>query len=86
MIKAAPGAARQAVGALQAGDTGLDAGAEVAQLAIDPVAFDHVFDPQAGLFVKAMPWTPHAFAAAKLLGVAKPPSAAACRGASLVVY
>jgi hypothetical protein len=37
---------------LEAGDPGLDAGAEVAQLAIDPAALDHVFDRQAALLVE----------------------------------
>src|SRR3954466_16069575 len=48
----APGAAGQAVGPLEAGDTRLDAGAEVAQLAIDPAAADHVFGAEAALLVK----------------------------------
>jgi outer membrane lipoprotein SlyB len=50
--EAAPGAARQAIGALQARDARLDAGAEVPQLAIDPAAPDHVLDAQAGLLVE----------------------------------
>ena len=52
MVEPAPETTRQTVGALQARDVGLDAGPEVAQLAIDPVAFDHVRDAQAGFFVK----------------------------------
>src|SRR5438552_2327502 len=52
VIEAAPGAAGQTVGSLEAGDPGLDPGAEVAQLAIDPAALDYVFDRQAALFVK----------------------------------
>src|SRR3954467_11304200 len=52
MIEPAPGAACQTVGSLEAGDPGLDPGAEVAQLAIDPAALDHVFDRQAALFVE----------------------------------
>ena len=48
--EAAPGAAIQAEGSLQARDyLGFDAGAEVAQLAIDPVAPDHVFDREPSL-------------------------------------
>ena len=47
VIEPAPSAAGQTIGALQAGDPGLDPGAEVAQLAIDPAALDHVFDRQA---------------------------------------
>ena len=52
MVEPAPNAARQTIAALQARDFGFDAGSEVAQLAIDPVAFDHVHDAQAGLFVE----------------------------------
>src|SRR6202040_1120923 len=52
MIEPAPGAARQTVGSIEAGDPGLDPGAEVAQLAIDPAALDHVFDRQATLLVE----------------------------------
>src|SRR6202023_2274742 len=50
--EATPCGARQAIGALEAGDASLDAGAEVAQLAIDPVALDHVLDRQAALLVE----------------------------------
>src|SRR3954466_10646097 len=52
VVEPAPGAAGKAVGPLEAGDAGLDAGAEVAQLAIDPAAADHVFDAEAALLVK----------------------------------
>src|SRR5687768_13638097 len=52
VVEPAPGAARQAVGPLEAGDTGLDPGAEVAQLAIDPAAANHVFGAEAALLVK----------------------------------
>src|SRR3954468_5626707 len=52
VVEPAPGATGQAVGPLEAGDAGLDAGAEVAQFAIDPVAADHVFDREAALLVK----------------------------------
>src|SRR3954449_7110060 len=45
VVEPAPGAAGQAVGPLEAGDAGLDPGAEVAQLAIDPAAADHVCGP-----------------------------------------
>jgi hypothetical protein len=45
-------AAGQTIGSLQAGDPGLDPGAEVARLAIDPAALDHVFDRQAALLVE----------------------------------
>src|SRR5215207_6023196 len=48
----APSAAGQAVGALQAGDVGLDAGAEVSELAIDPAALDHVLDCEAAFLVE----------------------------------
>src|SRR3954451_2648493 len=52
VVEPAQGAAGKAVGPLKAGDAGLDAGAEVAQLAIDPAAADHVFDAEAALLVK----------------------------------
>src|SRR4051812_44279000 len=52
VVEPAPGATGQAVGPLEAGDAGLDPGPEVAQLAIDPVAADHVFDREAALLVK----------------------------------
>ena len=51
MVKPAPGAAGQAIGPLQAGDAGLDAGPEVSELSIHPAAPDHVFDPEAALLV-----------------------------------
>ena len=53
MVEAAPDAARQAIGALQARDVGFDASSEVAQLAVDPVALDHIQDAQAGFLVKS---------------------------------
>src|ERR1700722_17404990 len=52
MVEPAPDAPRQTKGAVQARDVGFDAGSEVAQLAIDPVALDHVHDAQAGLLVE----------------------------------
>ena len=52
MVEPAPDAARQTIGALQTRDVGFDAGSEVAQLAVDPVALDHVLDAQAGLLVE----------------------------------
>src|SRR5215207_6151301 len=52
VVEPAPGAAGQAVGPLEAGDTSLDPGPEVAQLAVDPAAADHVFDAEAALLVK----------------------------------
>src|SRR5271168_606229 len=52
MVEPAPDAARQTIGALQTRDVRFDAGSEVAQLAIDPVALDHVHDAQAGLLVE----------------------------------
>src|SRR5205823_14239861 len=52
MIEPAPGTACQAVGSLEAGNPGLDPGAEIAQLAINPAALDHVFDGQAALLVE----------------------------------
>ena len=52
MVEPAPETTRQTVGALQAPRCRIDARPEVAQLAIDPVAFDHVRDAQAGFLVK----------------------------------
>src|SRR5215813_15241720 len=52
MVEPAPCAASPAIGALEARDAGLDAGAEVAQPAIDPSALGHVGDGQAALLVK----------------------------------
>src|SRR3954467_4324859 len=52
VVEPAPGAAGQAVGPLEAGDAGLDAGADVSPLAIDPVAADHVFDLETALLVE----------------------------------
>ncbi len=52
VIKPAPDAARQAVGSLQARYPGFDASTEVAQLAINPLAFDHVLDAEAGFLVE----------------------------------
>jgi len=51
VAEAAPGAAGTTVGALEAGDAGVDAGAEAAQLARDPSAFDPVRH-QSALFVE----------------------------------
>ena len=52
MVEAAPGAACRAIGALEAGDAGLDPGAEVAQPAVHPRAFDHVGNGNAALLVE----------------------------------
>src|SRR3954451_14535607 len=52
VVEPAPSAAGKAVGPLEAGDTGLDAGPEGAQLAINPAAADHIFDAEAALLVK----------------------------------
>src|SRR5262245_1341862 len=52
VIKAAPGATRQAVSALEARDASFDAGTEVAQLAIHPLASDQFLDPEASLLVE----------------------------------
>ena len=52
MIEAAPSAAAGAIGALEAGDAGLDASAEVAQLAVDPGVLGHVGDRQAAFFME----------------------------------
>src|ERR1700687_1041574 len=79
VIEAAPGAACQTVGSLEAGDPGLNAGAEVAQLAIDPAALDHVFDGQAALLVEGDIVDTVALAVVRLSRLAYPPSAATCR-------
>ncbi len=52
VVEAAPGAAPQSISAFQARDAGLDASAEVSELAIDPAACDHVFDLEAALLVE----------------------------------
>src|SRR5215472_8052692 len=52
VIQTAPGAAGAAVGALEPGDRRLDTGAEIAQAAVHPRAFDHVGDGDAGFLVK----------------------------------
>jgi len=53
MVEAAPSAACGAIGALEAGDAGLDPGAEVAQPAVHPRAFDHVGNGDAALLVES---------------------------------
>jgi len=52
VVEPAPDASGPSVGALQTRDVGFDAGSEVAQLAIDPVALDHVHDAQARFLVE----------------------------------
>ena len=52
MLKPAPSATGEPVGALQAGYARLDAGAEVAELAVDPTALHHIFDAKAALLVE----------------------------------
>src|SRR4051795_1364907 len=52
VIEPAPSTACQTVGSLEAGNPGLDPGAEVAQLAINPAALDYVVDGQAALLVE----------------------------------
>src|SRR6266853_3708246 len=52
VIEPAPSAACQTVGSFEARDPGLDPGAEVPQLAIDPAALDHVLDREAALLVE----------------------------------
>src|SRR5436190_6378869 len=61
VVEPAPSAACSAIGAFEAGDAGLDPGAEVAQPAIDPGALDHVGNGDAALLVEgdilhAAPW------------------------------
>jgi hypothetical protein len=66
----------QAIGAFEAGDAGLDAGAEIAELAINPVAPDHVFNFEAALLVEgAMP-------AAIISPKQKPAASATCTSAA----
>src|SRR3954452_21872767 len=52
VVEPAPRAAGQAVGPLEAGNARLDPGAEVAQLAIQPPAADHVLDLEPALLVE----------------------------------
>src|SRR6266851_6940073 len=52
VVEPAPGAACRAVGTFETGNPGLDAGAEVAQLAVDPRAFGHILDRDAARFVE----------------------------------
>jgi hypothetical protein len=53
IFEAAPSAACGAIDALEAGDAGLDPGAEVAQPAVHPRAFDHVGNGDAALLVES---------------------------------
>src|SRR5689334_13007451 len=71
VVEPAPGAAGQAVGPLEAGDAGLDAGPEVAQLAIHPTAADHVFDAEAALLVKGHVAHPARLRAIQVLAAGK---------------
>src|SRR3954462_10197588 len=71
VVEPAPGATGQAVGPLEAGDAGLDPGAEVAQLAIDPAAADHVFDAEAALLVKGHVAHPARLRAIQVLAAGK---------------
>src|SRR5215208_8186127 len=77
VVEPAPGAAGQAVGPLEAGDTRLDAGAEVAQLAIDPAAADHVFGAEAALLVKGHVAHPACLRPAQVIATGK--AAVRCR-------
>ena len=52
MVRSAPGATGGAIGALEAGDRRLDAGAEVAQTTVDPRALDHLGNGDAALLVE----------------------------------
>src|SRR3954464_4275871 len=71
VVEPAPGAAGQAVGPLEAGDAGLDPGPEVAQLAIDPAAADHVFDAEAALLVESQVAHPARLRAIQVLAAGK---------------
>src|SRR5215213_7827104 len=77
VVEPAPGAAGQAVGPLEAGNAGLDAGAEVAQLAIDPAAADHVFDAEAALLVEGHVAHPARLRPAQVIATGK--AAVRCR-------
>src|SRR5271170_638185 len=52
VIEPAPSAACSPIGAFEAGDAGLDPGAEVAQPAINPRALDHIGNGDAALLVE----------------------------------
>ena len=52
VLKPSPGAAGKPIGALQTGYACFDAGAEVAQLTIDPTAPHHIFDAKAALLME----------------------------------
>src|SRR5262252_1893483 len=52
VVQSAPGATGGAIGALEAGDRRLDAGAEVAQTPVDPRALDHLGNGDAALLVE----------------------------------
>src|SRR5215472_19244687 len=52
MVEPAPSAAPGAIDAFETGDAGLDAGAKVAQPAIDAGALDHIGDGDAALLMK----------------------------------
>ena len=52
VVEPAPGAARGAIDAFEAGDPGLDPGTEVAQPAVHRRAFDHVGNGDPALFVE----------------------------------
>ncbi len=82
VVEPAPDAARQTIGALQTRDVGFDAGSEVAQVAVDQLLLTMSLMRRPAFLWKAMSWTPRAFAWARLSRLAKPPSAAACRGDS----
>src|SRR5215831_13477591 len=76
----APGAATQAEGSLQARDVGFDAGAEVAQLAIDPVALDHVFDREPARLVECHILYAHGLGLREVVGAGIATVTAAWRG------
>src|ERR1044072_9412373 len=72
VVEPAPGAAGQTVGPLEAGDTGLDPGPEVAQLAVDPAAADHDCHAEAALLVKGHVAHPACLRAIQVLATGKP--------------
>src|SRR4051794_21258363 len=71
VVEPGAGAGGQAVGPLEGGDAGLDPGPEVAQLAIDPAAADHVFDAEAALLVKGHVAHPARLRAIQVLAAGK---------------
>ena len=75
-----PHAPRQAEDPLPERDPGLDAGANAAELVVDPLAAHHVADPSPRFLAKHTSATPIALASVRLSTEAKAPSKLAWRG------